>query len=62
MQLPDSQVAVVEAANADEATAVDALAAATDLPPETVTGAAFELEERGLVVVSERIDETISLT
>jgi phenylalanyl-tRNA synthetase alpha chain len=62
MQLPDSQVAVVEAASADEATSVDALAAATDLPPETVTGAAFELEERELVAVAERVDETITLT
>ncbi|WP_394741016.1 phenylalanine--tRNA ligase subunit alpha [Natronococcus roseus] len=62
MQLPESQVAVLEAANADEATPIDALAAATDLPPETVTGAAFELEEQGLVAVTERVDETISLT
>ncbi|AGB38278.1 phenylalanine--tRNA ligase subunit alpha [Natronococcus occultus] len=62
MQLPESQVAVLEAANADEATPVDALAAATDLPPETVTGAAFELEEQELVAVTERVDETISLT
>ncbi|NKE36905.1 phenylalanine--tRNA ligase subunit alpha [Natronococcus sp. JC468] len=62
MQLPESQVAVLEAASADEATSVDALAAATDLPPETVTGAAFELEEEGLVAVAERVDETVSLT
>ncbi|MFU8868239.1 phenylalanine--tRNA ligase subunit alpha [Natronococcus sp.] len=62
MQLPESQVAVLEAASADEATPVDALAAATDLPPETVTGAAFELEEQGLVAVEERVEETISLT
>ncbi|ARS89404.1 phenylalanine--tRNA ligase subunit alpha [Natrarchaeobaculum aegyptiacum] len=62
MQLPESQVAVLEAASADEATSVDALAAATDLPPETVTGAAFELEEEGLLAVSERVDETITLT
>ncbi|WP_049929160.1 phenylalanine--tRNA ligase subunit alpha [Halopiger goleimassiliensis] len=62
MQLPESQVAVLEAASADEATAVDALAAATDLPPETVTGAAFELESEGLVAVEERVDETITLT
>ncbi|SDR43875.1 phenylalanine--tRNA ligase subunit alpha [Natronobacterium texcoconense] len=62
MQLPESQVAVLEAASADEATSVDALAEATDLPPETVTGAAFELEEEGLVTVEERVDETIELT
>ncbi|TMT80345.1 phenylalanine--tRNA ligase subunit alpha [Haloterrigena sp. H1] len=62
MQLPAQQVAVLEAASADEATSVDALAAATDLPPETVTGAVFELEDEGLVAVSERVDETVALT
>ncbi|RQG96225.1 phenylalanine--tRNA ligase subunit alpha [Natrarchaeobius oligotrophus] len=62
MQLPESQVAVLEAASADEATSVDALARTTDLPPETVTGAAFELAEEGLVAIEERVDETISLT
>ncbi|APX97484.1 phenylalanine--tRNA ligase subunit alpha [Natronorubrum daqingense] len=62
MQLPEQQVAVVEAASADEAQSVDALAAATDLPPETVTGAVFALEEEGLVAVDERVDETIALT
>ncbi|WP_255169545.1 phenylalanine--tRNA ligase subunit alpha [Natrononativus amylolyticus] len=62
MQLPQPQVAVMETASADEAQSVEALAAATDLPPETVTGAVFELEEAGLVAVDERVDETISLT
>ncbi|MDF9747184.1 phenylalanine--tRNA ligase subunit alpha [Natrinema salsiterrestre] len=62
MQLPAQQVAVLEAANADEALSVDALAAATELPPETVTGAVFELEDEGLVAVSERTDETVALT
>ncbi|WP_265109228.1 phenylalanine--tRNA ligase subunit alpha [Halosolutus halophilus] len=62
MQLPEPQVAVLEAASADEATSVDALAAATELPPETVTGAVFELEDEGLVAVDERVDETIALT
>ncbi|MFP8953270.1 phenylalanine--tRNA ligase subunit alpha [Natrialbaceae archaeon A-arb3/5] len=62
MQLKESQVAVVEAASADEAQSVDALAEATDLPPETVTGAVFALEDEGLVAVSERVDETITVT
>ncbi|UTF53941.1 phenylalanine--tRNA ligase subunit alpha [Natronosalvus rutilus] len=62
MQLPTPQAAVVQAASADEARSVDALADATDVPPETVTGAVFELEEAGLVDVTERIDETITLT
>ncbi|QSX00497.1 phenylalanine--tRNA ligase subunit alpha [Haloterrigena alkaliphila] len=62
MQLPEQQVAVVEAASADEAQSVEALAAATDLPPETVTGAVFELADEGLVAVEERVDETVALT
>ncbi|MDJ1432712.1 phenylalanine--tRNA ligase subunit alpha [Halostagnicola sp. A-GB9-2] len=62
MKLPHAQAAVVETASADEAQSVDALAAATDLPTETVTGAAFELEEEGLVAVEERVDETVSIT
>ncbi|USZ70606.1 phenylalanine--tRNA ligase subunit alpha [Natronosalvus halobius] len=62
MHLPTPQAAVVQAASADEARSVDALADATDLPPETVTGAVFELQEAGLVAVSEWVDETIALT
>ncbi|MFA9425866.1 phenylalanine--tRNA ligase subunit alpha [Natronorubrum sp. A-ect3] len=62
MQLPAQQVAVLKAATADDATSVDALAAATDLPPETVTGAVFELEAEELVAVTERVDETVSLS
>ncbi|MCU4752565.1 phenylalanine--tRNA ligase subunit alpha [Halobacteria archaeon AArc-curdl1] len=62
MQLPSAQVAVLETASADEAQSVDALASATDLPPETVTGAVFELEEAGLVAINEAVDETITLT
>ncbi|MFC3960314.1 phenylalanine--tRNA ligase subunit alpha [Halovivax cerinus] len=62
MQLPQAQVAVLEAASADDAESVDALAAATDLPPETVTGALFALSEEGLVTVSEAVEESISLT
>ncbi len=62
MQLPDAQAAVLEAASAEEATTVDALAAATDRPVETVTGAAFELAEAGLVAVEETVDETVALT
>ncbi|WP_254864556.1 phenylalanine--tRNA ligase subunit alpha [Halovivax gelatinilyticus] len=62
MQLPQAQVAVLETASTDEEQSVDAIAAATDLPPETVTGALFALEEEGLVAVSERVDETVELT
>ncbi|KDE59717.1 phenylalanyl-tRNA synthetase subunit alpha [Halostagnicola sp. A56] len=62
MKLPHAQAAVIEAASADEAQSVDALAAATELPPETVTGALFELADEGLVAVEERVDETVSIT
>ena len=62
MRLPRDQAAVLETASADEAQSIDALAATTDLPPETVTGAAFALAEDGLVAVEERVEETISLT
>lgn len=62
MKLPHAQAAVIEAASADEAQSVDALAAATELPPETVTGAVFELEDEGLVAVEEQVDETVSIT
>ncbi|WP_276255323.1 phenylalanine--tRNA ligase subunit alpha [Halomontanus rarus] len=62
MQLPHAQAAVLQTASADEAQPVDALARATDLPVETVTGAVFELEEQGLVAVTERVEESIELT
>ncbi|MFB6309327.1 MAG: phenylalanine--tRNA ligase subunit alpha [Haloarculaceae archaeon] len=53
MRLPESQVAVLEAASATEERTIDQVSEATDLKPETVTGAAFELEDEGLVAVSE---------
>ncbi|MFC6719501.1 phenylalanine--tRNA ligase subunit alpha [Natrialbaceae archaeon GCM10025810] len=62
MKLPHAQVAVLETASADEAQSVDALAATTDLSPETVTGAVFALEEEGLVAVDETVEETVSPT
>ncbi|MFC4989575.1 phenylalanine--tRNA ligase subunit alpha [Saliphagus infecundisoli] len=62
MELPHAQAAVLRAASAEDATPIDELAAETDLPPETVTGAAFELEERGLVVVLSREEESTTLT
>jgi len=54
MQLPEPQVAVLNAASATEETPLDRLAARTDLPPETATGAAFDLRDAGLVEVTER--------
>jgi phenylalanyl-tRNA synthetase alpha chain len=62
MKLPEAQVAVLEAASAKEAQPIDRLAADTDQKPETLTGAAFDLEQEGLVAVEEATDETVELT
>jgi len=62
MKLPAQQVAVLEAASADDARRIEALAADTDHPPETVAGAAFELEDAGLVAVSEDSTDAVELT
>jgi len=58
MQLPESQVAVLEAASATEAKTIEQVSEETGLKPETVTGAAFDLEDAGLVAVS--TTETVS--
>jgi len=60
--LPEAQAAVLEAAGADEPRAVAEFAERTDLPPETVTGALFALEDEGLVAVAERTEREVSLT
>jgi phenylalanyl-tRNA synthetase alpha chain len=62
MRLPESQVAVLEAASATDAQTIDQLAAETGLKPETVTGAAFDLRDDGLVAVSEQVATSASLT
>ncbi len=62
MKLPASQVAVIEAASADEAQTIDQLASATGEKPETVTGAAFDLEADGLVSIEEDVKESVELT
>ncbi|MFB6068690.1 MAG: phenylalanine--tRNA ligase subunit alpha, partial [Halobacterium sp.] len=62
MQLPESQVAVLNAASATEARTIDQLAEATNRKPETVTGAVFELRDDGLLAVEERVEETVELT
>ncbi|MFC7081891.1 phenylalanine--tRNA ligase subunit alpha [Halorussus caseinilyticus] len=62
MKLPESQVAVLQAASANDARSIERLADETDQKPETVTGAAFELESAGLVAVEESTDETVELT
>ena len=62
MKLPPTQLAVLENASADEPTDIHDLAAQLDSKPETVTGAAFALEEDGLVSVHDRTDVEIELT
>ena len=54
MQLPEPQVAVLNAASATEETPLDRLADEAGIPPETATGAVFELRDAGLVDVTER--------
>jgi len=58
MRLPESQVAVLEAASATEERTIEQLSEATGLKPATVTGSAFDLEDAGLVAVS--ATETVS--
>ncbi|WP_251329058.1 phenylalanine--tRNA ligase subunit alpha [Haloplanus pelagicus] len=58
MQLPESQVAVLEAASATEQRTIEQVSEETGLDPATVTGAAFDLDDAGLIAVS--TDETVS--
>jgi len=62
MELPSDQLAVLEAASADDRRTVEQLSEETDLATAAVTRAAFELEDEGLVSVTETTDETVSLT
>ena len=62
MQLPEAQVAVLEAASANDARSIDRLAEETDLDPPTVAGAAFALDEAALVGVTERTETSATLT
>ncbi|WP_336363315.1 phenylalanine--tRNA ligase subunit alpha [Halalkalicoccus salilacus] len=62
MRLPPTQAAVLEAASATEARTMEQLAEEIGEKPEAVTGAAFALEEEGLLDVSERTVEGVSLT
>jgi phenylalanyl-tRNA synthetase alpha chain len=52
MRLPESQVAVLEAASATAERTIEQVSEETELKPETVTGAAFDLEDAGLLAVS----------
>ncbi|WP_415379796.1 phenylalanine--tRNA ligase subunit alpha [Halosimplex sp. TS25] len=62
MKLPETQVAVLEAASADDPTPVEQIADETGEQEAAVRGAAFDLEERGLLTVSERTETDLVLT
>ena len=62
MTVSTDQAAVLEAASPDEEQSVAAIAAATDLPEASVTGAAFALEEEGLVQLEETSETRLTLT
>ncbi|QWC18961.1 phenylalanine--tRNA ligase subunit alpha [Halorubrum sp. 2020YC2] len=62
MQLPERQLAVLEAASATDERTVAEIAAETGLKPETVAGAAFDLADEDLVEVGSVTDETFEVT
>ncbi len=62
MQLPDAQVAVLNAADSETHRPITEIADEGGIKPETATGAAFELAEEGLVAVSDRTETTTELT
>ncbi|MFC6827221.1 phenylalanine--tRNA ligase subunit alpha [Halopelagius fulvigenes] len=62
MKLPESQVAVLNAASATDEQTIDRLAEETGLKPETVTQAAFELRDEGYLDVEETEDVEYELT
>jgi phenylalanyl-tRNA synthetase alpha chain len=62
MRLPSAQYAVLHAASATDSRTVEQLATETDLKPETVTGAVFELRDDGLLAVDEETRTDVALT
>ncbi len=62
MRLPERQLAVLEAASATDERTIDEIAAETGLKPETVTGAAFDLRDEGLLAVTETTAAVAELT
>ncbi len=62
MRLPERQLAVLEAASATDERTIDELAAETGLKSETVTGAAFDLRDEGLIEVTETTVDVAHLT
>ncbi|WP_280535985.1 phenylalanine--tRNA ligase subunit alpha [Halopenitus sp. POP-27] len=62
MRLTESQLAVLEAASATDDRPIDDLAAEIGEKPETVTRAAFELADEGLLAVSEAEQVSVTVT
>ncbi len=62
MKLPRTQAAVLEAASATETRPIAEIADETDENRTTITRAAFELEESGLLDIVEETTESVSLT
>ncbi|WP_420182318.1 phenylalanine--tRNA ligase subunit alpha [Haloarcula sp. KBTZ06] len=62
MKRPQAQVAVLQAADAQEDRRIDDVAAEADIKPEAATRAAFELESDGLLAVAEETLEHYELT
>ena len=61
-RLPPAQVALLEAADAETDRPIADLASQTGRKPEALTRAAFELEDAGLVTVTERTESSVALT
>ena len=62
MQLPETQVAVLQTADAQTHRPITDVASEAGVKPESATRAAFELESRGLLELTERVEETVTLT
>jgi phenylalanyl-tRNA synthetase alpha chain len=62
MKRPQAQVAVLQAADADDERRIDEVADQADLKPEAATRAAFELQDDGLLSVTEETVEHYALT
>jgi phenylalanyl-tRNA synthetase alpha chain len=61
-RLPETQVALLEAASATDPKTTEQLADELGEPPQAVARAAFELAEEGLLAVEEREDAAVTLT
>ncbi len=62
VQLPQAQVAVLKTADATEDRQIPEVAEEAGLKPETATGAAFALEEAGLLEVTDHQETSVSPT